>query len=116
MRIYLGGPMRNKPEYNFPAFHAAAKKLRDMGHSVFNPAEKECEAEVVKAGGDAGNTLAFRRLVFGWDTDYICKFADAVCLLPDWEQSRGAVAEKALADALGIRVIYLGQEDGWHVA
>jgi hypothetical protein len=115
MRIYLAGPMRGHPEYNFPAFHAAAKVLRERGHTVFNPAEKGCESEVTK-GGDEMNTLSFRRKVFGMDTDYICRCADAVAMLPNWEQSRGAVAEKALADALGIRVLYLGQEDGWHVS
>ena len=61
------------------------------------------------------NSLAFRRKVFALDAAYICNTADAVALLPDWEQSRGAVAEKALADAIGLRVLYLGQEDGWHV-
>jgi hypothetical protein len=107
--------MRGYPEYNFPAFFAAAKVLQGRGHSVFNPADKGCESEVATKG-DEMNTLEFRRKVFRMDTDYICRFADAVALLPNWEQSRGAVAEKALADALGLPIFYLGQEDGWHVA
>ena len=41
MRIYLAGPMRNYPRNNFPAFDAAAAKLRADGHEVFNPAEHD---------------------------------------------------------------------------
>lgn len=39
MRIYVSGPMTGKPEFNYPAFNAAAKRLRDEGHFVINPAE-----------------------------------------------------------------------------
>jgi hypothetical protein len=107
--------MRGRPGWNFTAFKRAADILRAKGHDVFNPADKGFESEL-PANPSQENTLAFRRKVFALDTEYICKHADAVALLPDWEQSRGAVAEKALADAVGLRVIYLGQEDGWHVA
>lgn len=37
--IYLCGPMTGLPEFNFPAFHAAAQALRESGYTVFNPAE-----------------------------------------------------------------------------
>lgn len=39
MRVYIAGPMTGLPEYNFPAFHAAAKAWRDAGWEVLNPAE-----------------------------------------------------------------------------
>lgn len=116
MNIYIAGPMRNRPEDNFPAFNKAAQLLRLRGHEVFNPAEKGCEEEMKSQGGSAMADMAFRRKVFALDWAWIAEHADAVAMLPGWEQSRGAVSEKAAADAIGLQVIYLGQEDGWNVA
>lgn len=106
MKIYLAGPMRGFPDFNFPAFHAAAAKLRAEGHEVFNPAEKGAEKDAAVNQDD----LAFRRLVFGLDTEWICKEAEGVAMLPRWVESRGAFAEWALANALGLDVRYLGKE------
>ena len=39
MRCYIAGPMSGLPGLNFPAFHAEAKKYRDLGHDVVNPAD-----------------------------------------------------------------------------
>ena len=38
-RIYIAGPCTGYPDLNFPAFHAAAARLRAAGHHVENPAE-----------------------------------------------------------------------------
>lgn len=116
MRIYLAGPMRNKPHFNFPAFAAAAKKLRKVGHEVFSPAEHDVKVygkNFVK-GNKAGDekivavTFGFSlRKALAADSQWICLNADAVALLPGWRDSRGATAERALAVALGIEVIEL---------
>ena len=44
-RIYLSGAMTGYPDLNFPAFHAAAKALRERGLVVVNPAEIKPEGE-----------------------------------------------------------------------
>ena len=101
MNIYLAGPMRGLPDFNFPAFNAAAERLRALGHTVFNPAEKGEEAQLVDHA-ELQNDLAFRRAVFKIDTSYICSHADALVMLDGWKQSQGAIAEYALAMAIGI--------------
>lgn len=108
-RVYLAGPMRGYPEFNFPAFKFAAEKLRGEGFEVFSPAEKGGEEEFQKDPSLA-TKLAARRHVFALDWDWIAKHADAVALLPGWEKSSGARSERACAEAVGLSVIILGSE------
>lgn len=118
MKIYVAGPMRGIPEFNFPAFNDAARVLREHGHTVFNPAEKDNE----RHGKDisAGNTEGCEkkaaeehgfnlRVALGDDLAWICAHADAVALLPGWENSKGAQAEKATALALGLHIILFAE-------
>lgn len=119
MNVYLAGPMRGYKDFNFPAFFAAAEQLREKGHEVFNPAERDTNefgAEKLKSEtGDEKELsrnlgmegLSLTRKVFLHDTHYICTRADAIALLPGWEKSKGANAERALAEAIGLEVIVL---------
>jgi hypothetical protein len=91
--------MRGIKENNFPAFHAAAAQLRAKGNIVFNPAEND---EWFKRIGIEVST----RNCFEADMAWICRYADRVELLYGWEKSKGAQAEKALAEALGLKVTY----------
>ena len=56
MKLYLAGPMRGMPFFNFPAFKDAAAQLRAKGHYVFNPAERdeEIHGDAMAAGNEAG--------------------------------------------------------------
>ena len=118
MKIYLAGPMRGIPDFNFPAFKKGAAYLRSQGHDVFSPAERDeadFGATIQKKGDEHAfaesvgmTTDALRRRVFFFDAEYICKHAQAIALLPGWESSKGVKAEKALAEALGLDVIVLG--------
>lgn len=103
MKLYLAGPMRGYPEFNFPAFAEAAFGLRFLGHDVFSPAEKGEEVELTNAP-DLQDDEAFRRKVFKIDTAYICDEAEGIALLDGWENSSGCRAEVALARAIGIPV------------
>ncbi len=116
MNVYLGGPMRGIPQFNFPAFFTAAKKLRAYGYNVFNPAErdnyvygtriwKDNETGDLGAAAQVGFSL---RDALAADMSWIASKADVVALLPGWEHSKGCLAEKALAEALGLDVWYLG--------
>lgn len=93
--IYIAGPMTGLPEYNFPAFHAAADAWRAVGWDVFNPAESF----------EGRTDLAYR--------DYVkvdlaaLRRCDAIALLPGWDgaNARGSVWEhEVAAELLGIPV------------
>ncbi|WP_238552926.1 DUF4406 domain-containing protein [Paenibacillus alvei] len=89
--IYLSGPMTGLPEYNHPAFHLAALRLRRAGYRVLNPADVVVEKE------DWGSYMrADIKLLMD---------ADMVAVLPGWEQSRGARIEVDLAEALEMKMI-----------
>lgn len=115
MKIYLAGPMRNIPQFNFPAFHAAAAALRAQGHEVFNPAERDIAAHgdiatENKTGNEdeAAAKHGFNlREALAADMAYICLHADAIALLPGWNKSTGATAERATAIALHLPVLFL---------
>ena len=114
MKVYLAGPMRGIPEFNFPAFHKAAAMLREARYTVFNPAERDeaAHGKGVNASPtgdlkDIAHTGFSLREALAADTEFICKEADAIALLPGWENSKGARAELALAEALGLEVIRL---------
>lgn len=113
MKLYLAGPMRTYKEFNFPAFHAAAKRLRAEGHEVFSPAERDIErhgTDISKGNTTGCEETAAKehgfdlRVALAEDLKWICAHADGVALLPGWEASKGAKAEKATAEALGLQV------------
>lgn len=119
MKIYVAGPMRGIAEFNFPAFHAAAANLRAEGHEVFNPAERDIalHGKDISKGNMAGDEkLAATEHGFNLrealkdDLVFICLEADAIALIPGWENSKGAQAERATAIALGLQVILLPAE------
>lgn len=115
-RVYVAGPMRSIPLFNFPAFHEAANALRQLGCVVFNPAEKDNErhgTDISKGNVTGDEAIASAqhgfnlREALGMDLAWICAEADAVALLPGWQNSKGAQAERATAIALGLKVVEL---------
>lgn len=116
MRVYVAGPMRGIAEFNFPAFNAAADRLRSEGHEVFNPAERDNErhgVDISKGNASGCEETAAKehgfdlRVALGEDLAFICAHADAIALLPGWEDSKGARAEYATAIALGLQILNL---------
>jgi hypothetical protein len=88
-RIYIAGPMTGIPDQNYPAFHAAAERLRADGYWVVNPAEIN-----VKHPGCWYSAMRadIQQLVT----------CEAIALLPGWENSRGATLEHHIAQNLGM--------------
>ena len=119
MKVYLAGPMRGIPNFNFPMFDRAAERLRSQGYEVFSPADHDRELngqEIEDQNPEGNEDLAAKRNGFSIrkalqaDLTWICRHADAVALLPGWENSTGATAERATAIALGLSLIILGKE------
>lgn len=93
MIIYVAGPMTGYPEFNYPAFIAAAQALRDLGHDVLNPVDSEMYNDTGKPQTWDWYMRHALRMVLD---------AEAVALLPGWQVSRGAQLEHEVASALGL--------------
>ncbi len=93
-RLYIAGPMTGYPEFNYPAFIAAAVNLRAAGFKVENPADNPVQSS--------------------WRDYMRCSlrqvsWVDGVATLPGWELSRGAVLEVHIAHSLGLPTLTVDQ-------
>lgn len=85
--IYLSGPMTGLPEFNYPAFHAEAARLRTKGFTVVNPAEL-CNGACVEWADYMRRDIAA-----------LIK-CNSIHLMRGWQQSKGAWLEINIAHAL----------------
>lgn len=117
MKCYLAGPMTGIPNFNFPAFMAAAAALRHLGHGVHNPAEHDLEMGLDPATGRIytldGSTTAFDATeAFRWDFEAILE-CGVVVFLPGWKKSVGSRAEFTVAKHIGAKMFeYAVAQDG----
>ena len=95
--VYIAGPMTFYPEFNFPAFQAAASELHDMGlRSVFHMANGTPPDPEDAAPWSVYLRVALRKMLDS---------ADAVVVLPGWRESKGARLEVHVALELGMPVV-----------
>lgn len=89
--IYVAGPMTGLPEFNYPAFRAAAAQLRELGYDVEDPS-----TNVNPTPDD----------YHGWLRAGLAQLirCDGVALLDGWEASGGARLEVNVGATLGLRV------------
>jgi hypothetical protein len=96
--VYICGPMRSHPNLNHPAFFEAEETLLKAGHKVINPARMDQEL-----GLDPHNSQMDSKFIEDCarrDIDAVFE-CDELVLLPNWEKSKGAKAEIAVAQWLG---------------
>jgi len=95
-KIYVAGPMTGLPEFNYPAFRAAAAELRALGHDVEDPS-----TNVNPTPDD----------YHGWLRAGLSQLitCDGIALLDGWEASGGARLEVNVGATLGMRVAPLAE-------
>jgi hypothetical protein len=95
--VYICGAMRGIPQLNHPAFFEAEETLLKRGHKVINPARMDQELGLDPHNSQMDSKFiedAARRDI---DAVFEC---DELVLLPNWEKSKGAKAEIAVAQWL----------------
>lgn len=89
MRIYISGPITGTDDFA-ERFEDAAAIIAERGHKYINPAKL---AEIMPEASWEDYMVIDRELL---------QYADAITMLPGWEQSRGARAERAFAIINGL--------------
>lgn len=123
---YIAGPMTNRAHFNFPAFDAVAARARELGIDVSNPHEHDQATypgidtaaatligDVVGLAAEVGFSFA---AAMQWDLSEVAR-CEAIILLPEWETSTGAKAERFVAEITGSEVLLATwQNDEWCIA
>ncbi len=105
-KIYIAGPMRGKPNYNFPAFMEADELLTLLGWITINPAQVDIDKGFdPKTPQDSLTPKDLEEFIVR-DIHLVIS-ADAVCLLDGWEDSKGVAVEIAVADYCNIPIFNL---------
>ncbi len=114
LNVYVAGPMESVGgNMNEPLFDYVTKQLRAGGCTVMNPAEltRELIGPISKLlAMSKAERKETRKGLLAKELKWIIDNADRVVLLPGWEKSPGATAERATALAMGIPVHELPDE------
>ncbi len=109
-KVYIAGPMRGYPNFNFDSFDAASTKLRHNNWTVISPAEIDRLHEGWGQYPPKGFVLSFdfMQKCIRRDVAMLLEFklGDAIFLLDGWEDSSGTSVELALAKYLGLTILY----------
>lgn len=108
--VYIAGPMRGLPLFNFGAFDQARDLGKSLGLKIISPADMDRDSgfhETNPAGAASGPQIT-REFVTRDANALIglrAENGDAIALLPGWEKSTGAVAEFFMARWLGLAIL-----------
>lgn len=109
MKIYLAGPMTGIEDWNFPAFFKLEEDILKFAPEtlVINPAHND--GPTYEQALESANS---KRYSWDWymrrDLKHVLE-ADALCVLPGWQNSKGASLEVHVANSLGLP-IYVFQD------
>jgi nucleoside 2-deoxyribosyltransferase len=102
--VYIAGPMNSVGgNFNFPLFDFVSEKLTAAGCQVFSPADHARKIigpleDIQKL--DKKTMAEMRKTLLKEEICWIIDKADFVIMLPSWERSSGAIAERAVALAV----------------
>ena len=89
--------MTGYPDFNFPAFHAEAARLRALGHEIVNPAELNPD-----------QTMSWKDCIRN-DIKHLVD-CDGIALLSGFTESKGAQLELDIAKRIGLDWIGLAED------
>lgn len=100
--------MTGIPAFNFPMFDAVSCAWRAAGNVAVSPADHDRAVGVVP-----GDSSRYKELL-AWDIAQVAGECEVIVMLPDWENSPGARAERFVAEACG-KAVYLAmwRYSGW---
>ena len=105
MKVYIAGPISGLDSAKaVEAFHRAEERLLAAGHEPVNPyaVEPLCLTGCLDGEGAAHRWDCFMRACLP-----LLAGCHAIFLLPGWRDSRGALLEHHIAEALGMEVFEL---------
>lgn len=106
-RVYISGPITDIPNLNRDAFDHEERLLREVGEEVFNPHTICMPAPDTLAEWEALGDMKDRLWRYFMK---ICvaqiPLCDEMRMLPNWQNSKGAVWEHRIAMMLGLKVTY----------
>lgn len=102
-RVYISGPMDGIEFDNREEFIRANKWITEQNQEPINPFKLALEQDRTRAFSQLPAANYAQRLAF--DIKAMAEYAEAVCVLPGWESSKGASLEVAFAvNVMGIPV------------
>ena len=96
MIIYIAGKMTGLENKGRKHFDAAEKRLKKLGHIVFNPAH-------LPDGLSNKDYMSIGTVMID--------ISDAIYALDNWKESPGAIIEISYANYTGKKIIYEGVND-----
>lgn len=108
VKIYIAGPMTGVKDFNFPLFFETEKKLEELGYEVINPAHNDGKTleEALANSGSPEKPRNSWNYYMRRDLPHVL-VVDAICVLPDWQKSKGALLEVHVAESLGLPIYVL---------